>query len=97
MRHPRVLSAARNREDGPMPRDGTFILSDLRSPTLSIVCEPCDRHGTYNVASLMERHGDTKLTDLLQELADCPKAHAQSISMTRCTAVYGKDSRWSTS
>jgi hypothetical protein len=31
-----VLSAARNREDGPMPRDGTFILSDLRSPTLSM-------------------------------------------------------------
>jgi len=55
-----------------MPRDGAFILSDLRSPTLSIVCEPCGRHGTYNVASPMERRGDAKLTDLLVALANLP-------------------------
>ena len=53
-----------------MPRDGAFILSDLRSPTLSIVCEPCGRRGTCRVERLMERHGDAKLTDLLQTLAD---------------------------
>jgi hypothetical protein len=33
-----------------MPRDGALILSDLRRQTLSIVCEPCGRRGTYNVA-----------------------------------------------
>lgn len=49
-----------------MPRDGAVVLSDLRNPTLSIVCEPCGRPGTYNVARLMEQHGDAKLTDLLQ-------------------------------
>jgi hypothetical protein len=30
-----------------MPRDGAVVLSDLRNPTLSIVCEPCGRRGTY--------------------------------------------------
>ena len=48
-----------------MPHDGAVVLSDLRNPTLSIVCEPCGRRGTYNVARLMEQHGDAKLTDLL--------------------------------
>ena len=36
-----------------MPRDGAVVLPDLRSSTLSIVCEPCGRRGTYNVARLM--------------------------------------------
>jgi hypothetical protein len=43
---------------------------------LSIVCEPCGRHETYSVARLMERHGDAKMTDLLQTLANCPKARS---------------------
>ena len=71
-----------------MPRDGAVVLSGLRSPALSIVCEPCGRRGTYNVARLMEQHGDAKLTDLLQTLANCPKARAQLASMTgarRCS------------
>ena len=70
-----------------MPRDGSLILSDLREPTLSIVCAPCGRRGRYSVAKLMEEHGDAKLTDLLQELAACPKARSASIR-DRCKAVY---------
>ena len=35
-----------------MPRDGRP--SDVRNPTLSIVCEPCGRRGTYNVTRLIE-------------------------------------------
>ena len=70
-----------------MPRDGAVVLSDLRNPTLSIVCEPCGRRGTYNVVRLMEQHGDAKLTDLLQTLADCPKARSASIH-DRCKAVF---------
>jgi hypothetical protein len=38
-----------------MPRDGAVILSDLRNPTLSIVCEPCGRRGICNIAKLIER------------------------------------------
>jgi hypothetical protein len=62
-----------------MPRDGAVVLSDLRSPTLSILCEPCSRRGSYNVARLMAQRGDARLTDLLQTLANCPKARSASI------------------
>jgi hypothetical protein len=72
-----------------MPRDGALILSDLRQPVLSIVCEPCRRRGRYSVAKLMEQHGDAKLTDLLLTLAACPKARSASIH-DRCKAVYGQ-------
>jgi hypothetical protein len=70
-----------------MPRDGALTLSDVRSPTLSIVCAPCARRGRYAVARLLEEHGDAKLTDLLLTLADCQKARSASIH-DRCKAVY---------
>ena len=61
-----------------MPRDGALTLSDVLSPTLSIVCEPCSRHGRYSVARLVEEYGDAKLTELLQTLASCPKIRPRS-------------------
>ena len=70
-----------------MPRDGAFILSDVLGPTLSIVCQPCGRRETYNLARLMERHGNAKMTDLLQTLANCPKARSANIH-DRCRAVF---------
>jgi hypothetical protein len=69
--------------------NGALVLSDVLGPTLSLVCEPCGRRGTSNVARLMERHGDAKLTDLLQTLAICPKAHSVSV-YDRCKAVFGQ-------
>ena len=41
------------------------------------------------MAKLMGQHGDAKLTDLLQELAACPKARSAGIH-DRCKAVYGR-------
>jgi hypothetical protein len=35
----------------------------------------------------MAQHGDPKLTDLLETLANCPKARSASIH-DRCKAVY---------
>ena len=72
-----------------MPRDGSFTLSDVQGPSLTIVCEPCGRRGQFNVSRLIEQHGaDAKLTDLLGVLAgDCPKARSASIH-ERCKAVY---------
>jgi hypothetical protein len=35
-----------------MPRDGSLILSDVREPTLTIVCERCARHEHYSVSAL---------------------------------------------
>jgi hypothetical protein len=72
-----------------MPRDGSLILSDVRLPTLAIVCEACGRRGRYRVERLMAGHDDAKLTDLLVTLADCPKAHSLSVH-DRCKATYGK-------
>jgi hypothetical protein len=76
-------------------RDNAHTLSDFLVPTLSIECELCGRAGRYNVAKLMEQYGDARLPELLDVLADCPKAKAASV-YDRCKAVYGKDSRWST-
>ena len=70
-----------------MPRDGALTLSDVLSPTLSIVCEPCNRRARYNVARLVEEHGGAKLTDLLQTLASCPKTRSASIH-DQCKVVY---------
>jgi hypothetical protein len=70
-----------------LPRDGSIVLSDVRERTLTIICEPCGRRGRLSVAKLMEEHGDAKLTDLLQTLADCRKARSASIH-DRCKAVY---------
>jgi hypothetical protein len=77
-----------------MPRDGSLVLSDVRAPTLTIVCEPCGRRGQYNVERLMAEHGDAKLTELLVTLANCPKARSTSVR-DRCKAVYeGLAARW---
>ena len=72
-----------------MPRDGSLTLAGVRSPTLSIVCEPCGRRGRYSVDRLMAQHGDVKMPDLLHTLARCPKALSTNIH-DRCKAVYGQ-------
>ncbi len=68
-------------------RENALTLADIRSSTLTIVCEPCGRRGRYAVERLMAEHGDAKLTELLTRLADCPKARSPSI-YDRCKAVY---------
>jgi hypothetical protein len=76
-------------------RDNAHTISDFRVPTLSIECEPCGRRGRYNVAKLIEQHGDMRLPDLLTVLAaDCPKANTASFR-ERCRVRYGADSRLS--
>ena len=46
-----------------MPRDGARTLSDLREPTLTVICVLCGQCGRYAVTHLIERHGDARLTD----------------------------------
>jgi hypothetical protein len=70
-----------------MLRDGALTLSDVRLPSLGIVCESCGRRGRYNVAKLIEEYGEAKLTDLLVTLADCQRARSASV-YDRCKAVY---------
>jgi hypothetical protein len=63
------------------PRDGALILSEVRVPALSVVCDPCGRRERYDVERLMRRYGwEAKLTDLLARLtADCPKRGSASV------------------
>ncbi len=49
--------------------------------------KPGPRQQLNTSTRLVEEHGDAKLTDLLQTLADCPKARSASI-YDRCRAVY---------
>jgi hypothetical protein len=69
-----------------MPKDA-FTLSDVREPTLTIVCEPCGRRGRYNVEKLIAKHGDAKLLYLLAALTSCPKVQSTNI-YDRCKARY---------
>jgi hypothetical protein len=72
-----------------MPRDA-LTLSDVRDPTIQIVCERCGRRGRYNVRRLIAVHGaDVRLTDLLARLANCEKARAFGI-YDRCQAQYDR-------
>ena len=73
-------------------RDHAHTLSDFRVPTLSIECQPCGRAGRYSIARLMEKYGDARLPELLDVLADCPKARSQSV-YDQCKAVYGVTTR----
>jgi hypothetical protein len=77
-----------------MPRDGSLTLSDVREPTIDIVCEPCGRPGRYNVERLIAKHrGDLRLTDLLLTLADCPKATSIGIH-DGCQERSARYDRW---
>ena len=68
-----------------MPRDGAFTLSDVRSPVLTVVCDPCGRRERHDVERLTRQYGwDAKLVRLT---ADCPKRGSVSIH-DRCKAVY---------
>jgi hypothetical protein len=63
-----------------MPRDGATLLSDVRRPGLTVVCEPCGRRERCDVERLIRQYGwDAKLTDLLATLASF---------FDRCKAVY---------
>jgi hypothetical protein len=57
-------------------------------PALTIVCEPCERRGSYGVSRLVNEHGDARLPDPLTLLsADCPKRTANKVTDT-CKAKF---------
>jgi len=64
------------------------LLSEVRSPTLTLNCEPCKRMGIYSAARLWARHGDASLPDLRTFLsADCPKRANLSL-YNHCQAQF---------
>jgi len=71
-----------------MPKD-TFTLSDVREPTLTILCEPCGRRRRYNVEKLIAKHGDAKILFLLSELTNCPKTQSATSTIVAKCAMRG--------
>jgi hypothetical protein len=71
----RAFRASRRRAH-PVRRSWTDAVDRLRALRPS---------GTYKVARLRERHGDAKLTDLLQTLTNCHKGSANMTGATRCS------------
>jgi hypothetical protein len=69
-----------------MPKDA-FTLSDVREPTVTIVCQPCGRRGRYDVQKLMAKRGDVKILYLLADLTNCPKVQSANI-YDSCKARY---------
>jgi hypothetical protein len=63
----------------PRYRKDAFTLSDVREPTLTVICRPCGRRGRYNVDGLIATHGDAKILYLLAELTNCPKTESAKI------------------
>ena len=57
-----------------MPKDA-FTLSDVRAPTLTIVCEPCGRRGQYNVERLMAEHGARRRPTNKKLTGRAPRSH----------------------
>ena len=71
-----------------MSRQGAVTLSDLISPTLTLVCNSSGRKGIYSVARPQAKHGDARLTDLRRFLtAGCSK-HNDYQGMDRCKAMF---------
>jgi hypothetical protein len=64
-----------------------LTLSDVREPTLTLICQPCGRRGRYDVERLMAKHGDAKILYLLAELTNCHKTESANI-YDRCKARY---------
>jgi hypothetical protein len=68
-----------------MPKDGTLTLSDVGSDAGDRL-RAMGRRGCCAVATLIKKH-TTRLTDLWQALADCPKARSAS-PYDRCKVIY---------
>jgi hypothetical protein len=70
---------------------GIALLSEVRSSTLTLVCEPCKRVGIYSAARLWAKHGDASLPDLRTFLSpDCPERGSSGVD-DRCKATFVVD------
>jgi hypothetical protein len=70
-----------------MPQSGARTLSDVREPTLTSSAKRAVGAGATTWHGSWAEHGVARLTDLLQALADCPKARSASI-YDRCKVAY---------
>jgi hypothetical protein len=69
-----------------MPSHGSLVFSNLAAQYLAFVREPYGRRGRLNLARLLDKQGDAKLTDHM--LANSDEVRAFSL-YDRCKARYG--------
>lgn len=76
-----------------MPNAGAYILSDVTSATIEVVCEPCGRHGVFNTGRLIAKYGaDFPLPSLTRRIAGqggCQKADDLT-GIDGCKVAFGK-------
>lgn len=74
-----------------MPRAGAYLLSDVKTEKLEMVCDLCQRRGVFSVAGLAKRYRpDTNLPGLLMTIArsaGCKKA-LDPTGLEQCKAKY---------
>lgn len=74
----------------PMKKPGAVALGDVaaRASHIEIACSRCERRGRYRLARLVARLGpDFAMTDLGDELANCPRRHAMGHG-DRCDVYF---------
>jgi hypothetical protein len=71
--------------DGSILNYGSLVLSDLAA-YLTLAREPHGRRGRLNVARLLDKQGDAKLTDHVPTLGNSEKARVFSL-YDRCRPV----------
>jgi hypothetical protein len=72
-----------------MARDDATLLIDLIPQRMSVVleCTRCERRSVYNLAGLIRKHGNAKLTELAAKLAGCARANAANYH-NRCHILW---------
>jgi hypothetical protein len=69
-----------------MPSHGSLVLSDLAAHYLTLVREPRGLRGRLNLARLLDKQGDAKVTDS----GACKLDKARAFNLyDRCKARYG--------
>ncbi|MET3234325.1 UNVERIFIED_ORG: hypothetical protein ABIC54_006546 [Burkholderia sp. 1263] len=73
-----------------MKRPGAVTLGEVaaKATHIDIACSRCDRRGRYALVRLVATHGpDFAMTDLGNELANCPRRNASSHG-ERCDVYF---------
>lgn len=71
---------------------GAYSLSNVHAPKLNIICDRCERHGSYAVSSLIAKYGDIVLPEVLRLIAlegKCPHVGDQ---FDGCKAKFSPES-----
>ena len=81
-----LIEPLRQQTHWPMHTRGSLTLATYLWPMLELECRKCGRMGRYRREALVDCFGpDMTLPELLQTLANCPKA---SNMADPCQAVY---------